>query len=646
MNHLLFIPDLMTLVIGLIMLVAVLSPISRRTGTLGVSLAERFNGIFYEHHGRLAWRTGVTALLTLMFIMFAAPTHFLGDGYDLLGTLGSTTRSIIKPSEMGASYIALGLQSILGGISQKNALTAFQIVSVGSGTISVWLFFLIAGGITENPIKRLLAFTAMIGSGALLLFFGYVETYPLLWPITASYIYFSLRYLNTGKGPFWPLPFLLLGLFIHVQSAVLFPSYIFVLLCRDRGLRIYRKHTSRIWLGAVIVALAVLTLVLYKYYTDLFIKDAFLPLFTGKPIDPAYSIISIVHFIDIFNELVLISPLILVFGVMASFNARQLTRDKNAAFLGLIAAGFLLFILVIDPKLAMPRDWDLFALSGFTLTLVFLTMTADRRLDKLKRFILPFVVILLTAPLPYLITNLSEQSSRKYAEYIMNTDIPRSMSTLVVLHGYNERTGNKAQFDRLTHLYRTRYTNKVNIDRAFNAVKRNDMQTARQLMAMIKPDEYNSNYHKLLAYLAIKEGRTDEALQAVDRALQLKPFIYDLHKTRALVFLKTNQHDSAMANLRRAYALKSDDSDLLQTMASLFFVQEEYDSLRVYATKGYDLDSTDYNADYLLGEAFYALKQLDSLDYYRDLYRAVCAADPLYDSRLVTLDSLAEVLRK
>ncbi|MBN2227288.1 MAG: hypothetical protein JW763_07965 [candidate division Zixibacteria bacterium] len=644
MNHLLFLPDIWVMLFTLVWIAAVAMSFGKWGKTIGVTLADRFNTLFYEKTRRLILRAAVTVILTLLIIVFASPMHFLGDGYDLLKTLGSEMRSIIKPSEMGASYVILGLQSILGGVSKENALTAFQIVSVTSGAISVWLFFLLAGVVTEHPIKRVLIFTSAVGSGALLLFFGYVETYPLLWPTTLGYLYFGLRFIKTGHGPAWPLPFLLAGMLIHVQSTVLLPSYFYMILSRERGLAIYRKHARLIWSGVITVALVVLTLILYKYYTDLFVKDAFLPLITGKPIDPGYAIISAVHFLDICNELVLISPLILPFGLMALFSLRQYAKNNQAVFLAIAAAGYLLFLLVVDPKLAMPRDWDLFAMSGFTLTLTCLTLISEHQLDRIGRFVGPFVIFLVTAPIPFLITNLGTQSSIQYAEYIMNTDVPRSMSTLVVLHDYYEQIEDHADFDRLTQLYRTRYTNKINIDRAFRAAKGSDLQGAKLLLSMIEPDEYNVNYHKLIGYLAIKEGRADSAIKSIDRALQLKPYIYDLHKTRALAFLQKNIYDSALVSLRRAYTLKADDIDLIQAMSSVYFNCKEYDSMGVYAFKCYAMDTSNYHAGYLLSEYYYIRQQPDSMHYYVNIYRANCSADPYHEDRLHAFDSLLKEL--
>ena len=640
MNHLLFIPDIPAVAFVLVWLTAVTLSIGGWGSSFGIALAERFNTLLFERSNRLLPRAAITAILTLLFIVFAAPMHFLGDGYDLLATLGSETRSIVKPSEMGASYIILGLQSILGGVSEENTLTAFRIVSVASGAISVWLFFLLAGVISEHPVRRLFIFTAAVGSGTLLLFFGYVETYPLLWPVTVGYLYFGLRYLKAGNGPLWPLPFLLIGMIIHVQSVILLPSYLFLILSRDRGLHLYRKYAKTIWIGTAAVALAVVTLILYKYYTDLFIKDAFLPLVTGKPIDPDYAIISVLHFLDIFNELMLISPLILPFGLLALFSVRQFAKNKAAVFVGLTAAGFSLFLFVIDPKLAMPRDWDLFALSGFTITITCLTLIPERGLDRIKRFVGPFVIILITSPIPYLITNLGTQSSIQYAEYIMNTDIPRSMSTLVTLHYYYERTGRQNDYDRLTRFFGSRYTNKINIDRAFKAARTKDIQGVKLMLSMITPDEYSVNYHKLIGFLAIQKGNTDSAVHAIDRALQLKPYRYDLHKTRALAFIQKNIHDSALVSLRRAYTLKADDRNLLQIIASIYFVKKDYDSMGVYAFECYALDSSDYNAGYLLSEYYYYRRQPDSMSYYVNMYRTYGEVDPLHEGRRHALDSL------
>ncbi|UCD17278.1 MAG: hypothetical protein JSV44_12645 [Candidatus Zixiibacteriota bacterium] len=639
-NHLIFLPGGLQIAFCLIWLAALVFPALKKSANPGESLSLGFVRLFYEGTQRIPVRALVTTAMIAIFILFLAPTHFLGDGYDLLGTLGTSARSIIKGSEMGASYIVLGLQSLLGGISRDNALAAFQIVSVTAGAVTIWFFFLIAGVISADAAGRLLTFMAALGSGALLLFFGYVETYPLLWPAAAGFIYFGLRYISTGKGLFWPLVFLLFGLFIHFQSIVMLPAYGYLLLCRGTGLHVYRRLKKWIWLMAGVIALAAVFLFLYKYSSDLFFKDAFLPLFKGKPIDPSYAAISIAHFFDMVNELLLVSPLLVLFGFPALLNVRKTFKNPAATFLAVVAAGHLLFLLGIDPKLAMPRDWDLFALSGFTLTLAALALIDGEQLSSLKRLLVPIAIILLTAPLPYLITNLSDLKSKRYAEYIMNTDIPRSMSTLVVLYDYYRQAGETSKADRLKRLFGARYPDKINIDRAFEAINSGDVEQTKRLLRKITPDEYNFNFHKLMAFVFTRAGKYDKALDAIDKSLQLKPYNYDLHKSRALIFLKSEQYDNALVALRRAYRFKADDEDIIQTMATVYFVTKKYDSMLVYSSKLMELNPVNVNGMYFLAESYYGLGQYDRMRERVEIYRENGRNDPLYESRTGALDSL------
>ncbi|HSG98573.1 MAG TPA: hypothetical protein VLB27_00895, partial [candidate division Zixibacteria bacterium] len=94
------------------------------------------------------------------------------------------------------SHVVRATQAAFGGFSQETALFAFRILSLLSGYVYVLSAFSISTSISNESAVRSFIFVALLSSGVVFLFFGYVEFYPLLWASASSFFALSLRYLR------------------------------------------------------------------------------------------------------------------------------------------------------------------------------------------------------------------------------------------------------------------------------------------------------------------------------------------------------------------------------------------------------------------------------------------------------------------
>ncbi len=632
-SQLLFVPDIFKILYIVIMGVALAMTITRAGESIGHSITDGFNALFYTGHVSLIARTAVVGIMGVLFVVFAAPTHFLGDGYELIQTIGSTARDIVKWSEIGSILIVTGVQSVIGETNTDNARLSFQIVSVFAGVVSIWFYFLIAEIATENPVKRFLIFATLLCSGSLLLFFGYVEIYPLLWPATSGFLYFGLKFINTGRGAWRAGVFLIFGLFIHMQSAVLIPAFIYLILCRGKGLAFYQRKRKALKISALVAIAGLIVVFIYKYTTDLYIEDIFLPLIIGKPIDPEYAVFRLPHILDIINELFLVSPLILLLAIISIKRLRSAFRKENTAFLGLVSVGYVLFLLVIDPKLAMPRDWDLFALSGPALTVLLILSANQRWIDALKRLTVPIVCFLVTAPIPFLYANLNKDQSREYIKYVIDTDFKRSMSSLVVLYGYYGDRGEVQKADSLKDRYSSGYPYKYKLDWAYDMYEKGHIAASKSMLSSLQPNKLDVNYHSLWCQIYFRERKFDKALESINKAIQLKRYIFVNYYNRAMIYWFINEKDKALEDLNTAHRLNANDLNTIQFLASLYFSSDNNDSAIVYAQKLLELDSTWADAHYFLAEFYYSKRQYPRMRHHIEKYLFYGTGDKLFNQR-------------
>ncbi len=195
-NHIIFLDSQYSYIFYSLIGIGLIIPFVKPLVNIFNKLIDRIHYFLYESHLRLVYRLFVVICAGVLFISFRTPVHFLGDGYTILTNLGSESGTFIKWSEAGIMQLQLFIQSFLGEKSRDTALLTCRIISIFSGLCAIWFFILISRIISDNPIKRILALLCLVLSGALLMFFGYVENYPNLWIALPVFIFFSLSFIR------------------------------------------------------------------------------------------------------------------------------------------------------------------------------------------------------------------------------------------------------------------------------------------------------------------------------------------------------------------------------------------------------------------------------------------------------------------
>jgi hypothetical protein len=512
-----------------LVITALVLPFLKFTDRAGESFINRFNNIFFESNRKYLFRLLFITIMGGMFIIFAAPTHFLGDGYLQISNLAMKSGITHKWSEKGITLILEQIQYIIGAKNEQTATASFQVISYLAGMISIYFYFLIAEIIWRKSFIRILVFLALLLSGTSLLFFGYIESYPLIWISLTGFTYTGLRYMIKGRGWLFPLLFLGFGIFIHLQMAVLIPVYIYLIFSTDWGLAVFNRFRSLLIGTAIILLIGGIAVFFYKYQTDLYFENIFLPPFSGKPIDPGYYVFSMSHLVDILNQMLLLSPLLPVWLLFLTGSPTKISKNKILIFLSLIAFFCLLFVFFIDPKLGMPRDWDLFSFSAFGLTLLLISMTGENHFIVIKRLLPSLIIFLTVACLPYFLTNLNRDTSIKYVEYMIRLDPKKSLSSLVIMRGYYNNIGEQQTADSLTALCIERFPNEKKIYDAFAALRRGDINRAEKITETIIPEKFSGDYHNFLSALYLSQGDYNKALKESDKAIQLKNYNYRIY---------------------------------------------------------------------------------------------------------------------
>ncbi len=644
-NHLIFLPNAFVITYAAIAILAMIMPFFRQSSHMSEAFINNFSKIFFESKYKYIHRLIFIAVISLSCIIFAAPTHFLGDGYTALSNLASDSGTVLRWSEKGITFLHSIIQSLLGPKNKQTALLTFQITAILSGVISIWFFFLIAEFLSDNKSKRILVFFTSLLSGILLLFFGYVENYPLIWIALTGFVYFGLRYLTSGRGLAAGIFFLAFGLFIHLQMSMLIPAFVFLIFCRGRGLAVFKQYRTLLISLAVAFLIGGFIIFVHIYKTDLYFEDIFLPLFSSKGFSTTNFAFSGTHLTDIVNELLLLSPIFPALIVLSFNELKHIFKNGVTFFLILITLSSFLFVLFIDPKLGMGRDWDLFSFLGFGFTLLLIYSIPKKHFTALRKYIPTMVIYLIVTAVPYLLINLNRDTSIKYAKYLIDLDHEKSYSNLVIMRLYYQELGDSQTADSLNAVFFERFPNEKKIFDAFNVLNSGDINRAKEMAKDIVPDRLSGHYHNFLSALYMCVGRLDDALDESNKAIQLGMYNYRFFVNRAWIFSRMKQYDRALESARVAYSLYNNDDDVLSAFAWINILADKPDSAITYAYKLIELDSGDVSGYYFLCRAYAEKGIPDSSLRYYNLYQRSGYMDAFYDNKLAELKHMIEGLR-
>ncbi len=521
------------------------------------------------------------------FVIFRNETHFLGDGYLQLSLLAEDN-PLIKNREFGESLAHILVRNLLGGAKQDAALLSYQIISIGSGIgfIAAVLFFSQMAFVQKW--QRVCFLLGMLSGGYSLLFFGYVENYSLFaLAVTA----FTLTGLLAALGRIssaWSIVFVALAIFFHIFGVVLVPAAVFLVMNKSRvWVRVQSCRLGmKLLISGVLIVMAIV--VFYHYYsTNLFFQLAVLPIMACELTAEGYTLFSINHLMDYLNLLFLLLPGIgVAILTIGKSPIRRDLRRPEYIFVFLVCVCALGSAFIFDPKIGMPRDWDLFAFAGIPVSIaVFYRLLSSPRPDYKGSFLIILLGLLVLGPrvAGQTIPSVSLAQAHDYKEL----DKIKNKNFWHILIKYYEQNGSSQKADSLMTEWNSRFPE-------------------RQLLRQ--------------SFTLLKSGQAGKAAELCQRVLNVNPHYPDAWLNLGLAYKYMGKVDSAIIYYRIANALNPYNARTLGNIASAFIYKGNILEAGHWLDDALKIDST-------IGELYYyraiiSRKRGDRNEYLRNLTRA------------------------
>jgi len=363
-HHWAFLPRPLLVVVGglltLLLIPAAANVVARALAPLARSLETGRRSI-----GVLAV---VVALFALGFWFGRQRLFLLSDGQLLIRLVAQGLPSLaLTPDTLGALTQYWVNVVTVDFLKIDSQTASFRMVSIGAGLVWLTAMFWTVGRLMPQGWSRLLAGGLLALAGVTKLFYGYVETGPLLAAAVGLFILAGVRLVQDGRGvPAVTLAFLLASA-MHVTGLLLFPAWAWLLWNWSRNDEPKRR------LGIALLALpflmyGVLWLVLggsARVVGDLYAPyfGKFLALVGSIDGKRAYTLLSPARWTEFLNEQLLLGPFALLALAALWFLVprRERPAGPEVRFLLTILAPFLLLSILFNRELGGARDWDLVA---------------------------------------------------------------------------------------------------------------------------------------------------------------------------------------------------------------------------------------------------------------------------------------------
>jgi tetratricopeptide (TPR) repeat protein len=426
------------------------------------------------------WITlGIGAGLTAAFVLLRTKVHFLGDGYTLLSLLASQN-PLIKLRNLGGMYPQIKLAQFLGEPTETDVLWSYRIVSVVMGAIFVVMTVFIANRLFENRLRRILFLLGIFSGGYMLHFFGYVENYALFYTAVAAFCLIGIAALKGLCGRWWLLVPFAIASISHIFGLILFPALSYVIV-RDMSAGKWLSDRRDVtWLSVVSVVVAAGTAYVLLSRSSYFVRFAVLPVLKDRFTLEGYTMFSLPHLVDFTNLLLLLLPGIALLLLAAVWiHRRQKTWSAPELFLLIAAIPCLGLAFVVDPKLGMPRDWDLLAFAGIPLAfLLYYSLLERRSTGESLRAIALSVVLGFLILGPRTVVQSQPPIAIDHLRNYLALDVKKGYAAHYILAKYYEDHGDTASAQRETDRWKVDFPERDLVSQGQEALRSDDYAVA------------------------------------------------------------------------------------------------------------------------------------------------------------------------
>jgi Flp pilus assembly protein TadD len=487
---------------------------------------------------------------------FRARTYFLGDGIVWLANL--TSGHFPRFSEPLSTEAWHGYTRALHALGLVPDAASLALLSVFCGVITACLVWLLAREMAPRPRGRIAAAALLLTLGVTQLYFGYIESYPIVSVLVVAYLVAGSRAARSADPEILPGIALALVAAAHIVSLLLAPSYVWL---------VARMRTP-LWRRVLLLLLPAILAASLFAWLRFSVADLLRPFHTmGTALQggtgafgfTATGFLSARRWVDLLNLALLLAPVpLLVLGARLGAgwgrHADGAPSNQTLAFLGMAGAPGLIAALFLVVPGSPAQDWDLLAIVLLPAAVAAVAASLPA-LERAPRPALAGLAILGLAGLAgFVLVNADESAGIRRFESLVGTD--------AALRPHERAYGN----EKLA----TYWSDRGDYDRAL-------VHARRAVLA----EPANPRYWVKAGGALVSLGRQEEAVPFFTEAIRRDPGRADAYYDLGICYAKVERYDEAVDAFRSAVVLDGDRPDYRHNLGLMLYAAGKPDSARL-----------------------------------------------------------------
>ncbi|HWR82121.1 MAG TPA: tetratricopeptide repeat protein, partial [Candidatus Deferrimicrobium sp.] len=212
----------------------------------------------------------------------------------------------------------------------------------------------------------------------------------------------------------------------------------------------------------------------------------------------------------------------------------------------------------LDPKLGMPRDWDLFSYAGVPLAVaLFYTLLAGRTSITTRSAAVLSISLSLLVLIPRAGAQMSERIALAHLDDYRALDKIKNRNVRVMLGQYYQDRGREEAFQREAKRYERDFPEELTVTEALEQMYAGSYRQAAVLLAeVIEKNPLNWNAWSILGASYTRQKRLDSAMLCLKIADGLNPYNPIIYNNLGWAHFEKGEYEPAQEFWRRA--LKQD----------------------------------------------------------------------------------------
>ena len=351
-------------------------------------------------------------VIAVVLFLLRSNCYILGDGNVVVSNLAAG--KLISETALGTSIILKQIAALMQITTNPAAYRLLSITSIVCGVVYLIFLYKILQILFEDAAVRMVLFLTAATSGIIILFTGYIESYPILTAWIAVYIYFSLLFINKRVNLIIYLLIYLIGVFWHFWFIIFIPALLYAL---NKRYSLLPGWIIGLFAGVYAIGLYVVGQIVNRGGMRITI-----PLVASA--QDHFTLFSSAHIADVFNELIIVGPGLPFLLIYMLIKNRKLQFEKEISLL--IYAGIPAFLMSVfmDPLIGAVRDWDVLSIyaTPFLILAAALLGKLERFRNGIQYIIIPLLLLGVLHISNFVLTNKSVNNSVDRVVRILNDD--------------------------------------------------------------------------------------------------------------------------------------------------------------------------------------------------------------------------------